>query len=798
MYRILFLALWLTATLSVGASGVAAQANHTTLSGRVLDQNGAAVGGATVTLRQQATNSERAVTTDSEGVYRFENLPEGQYGLSAGGTGFSAVTQNLTLAAGESRSVDLTLSVSTLAAEVTVTATRSAESVAAIPGSITVIDREQVNEQVNLTENIGDALGKLVPGFAPGSQSLSTFGQTLRGRNALVLIDGVPQSTTRNVSRDLTTVDPAAIERIEVIRGATAIYGEGATGGIINIITRRPTEGRLAFTTDFGLSASLSHPLGTLGGDIRQSVSGKYRAFDFLITGAFDRSGGFFDADGDRIPPDPHGQGGPADTNNFNFLGKFGLDLTETQRLGLTVNHFDSEQTTDFASDPSVNRLPLGTQKARAIRGLQLDENQETNNTLFDLNYTNQNLFGSRLQTQVYRRDYLTRFFPFDARAFPIFGRTIFQSRLESKKTGGRLAVETPLPRSWGMTAVYGLDYTREHTAQPASIMDPAEFDRSGGLIFRKIGDRTFVPLIKQRNLGAFAQVEWKRFERFLLRGGLRHERIRSSIEDFTTIANNPIRGGDLNYTDTLFNVGGVFYATDAVSLFANFAQGFSAPDIGLILRGAPRGASVSTLPFAAQKVDTYETGVRGTWSRAQGSLSLFYNNSDLGTSSGGFNQPVIRAPERVYGLESTIDLQPEERFRFGGTATWLEGKSDPDLDGNYTYLNSYRIPSVKLTAYVEHDTLPRWRNRLQVLYSGNRNRFPASARFGEREVEDYATLDYLGSVRVGRGVLRFGVENLLNNQYFTRESQLLRTGGNASYAAARGAVFSVGYSISY
>lgn len=764
----------------------------------VRDLNNAVISDATIVLLNQGTGLKSNGITDTDGLFAYPNLEAGKYKITASADGFTNAAKEITLIDGENKVFEFILKPGGLSAEVTVTATRTVESIAAVPGSVTVIDREQLNEQANLATNIGDALGKLVPGLSPGSQSLSVFGQTLRGRNALVLIDGIPQSTSRNISRDLTTVDQSAIERIEVIRGATALYGEGATGGIINIITKRPEEGKLNFTTDFGGNLSLSHPGDSFGGYVRQTVTGKKDKFDFLFNGSYDRTGGFFDADGDRIPPDPQGQGGLADTDTFNILGKIGFDLTKRQRLQFTVNQFYSRQDTDFASDPSVNLLPPRTQKARTISGLQLDEKQNSDNTLFNLDYSNDRFFGSRLQSQIYYRDYQSKFFPFDARNFAIFGRTIFQSRLEQKKFGGRLAIETPLPRKTGLTVVYGLDYVNEDTAQPAGIIDPQAFTQSGGLIFRTIRDNTFVPLIDQQITGLFAQFEWRKLEKIILRGGIRHERINVRVNDFTTIAENPIQGGDLDYADILFNFGAVYQANSIFSFFGNFSQGFSAPDIGLVLRGSPAGSSVNTLPFAAQKVNNYETGIRSYFNRVQASLSLFYNTSDLGTSSGGFNQPVVRAPETVYGLESTLDAQPTDRFRFGGNLTWLEGESDPNLDGIYTYLNSYRIPPVKITGYAEYEALPGWNNRLQITYSGERTRFGSSTAFGNRPVEDYATVDYLGSIRLKKGTLRFGVENLFNKQYFVRESQLLRTGNNSSYSAARGAVLSFGYSISY
>jgi iron complex outermembrane receptor protein len=126
--------------------------------------------------------------------------------------------------------------------EIIVTATRTAERLTDIPRSITIVEEEQLEEQTRLTRDLGTILAQQVPGLSVGTQSASNFGQSLRGRNISVLIDGVPQSTNRNAARDLRTIDPSAIERVEVLRGPTAIYGDGATGGVINIITKSGTD----------------------------------------------------------------------------------------------------------------------------------------------------------------------------------------------------------------------------------------------------------------------------------------------------------------------------------------------------------------------------------------------------------------------------------------------------------------------------------------------------------------------------------------------------------------------------
>lgn len=85
--------------------------------------------------------------------------------------------------------------------DLVITATRTAENPEQVPRSVTVVTRDQIEEQTSLSRNLGDILGQLVPGLAPPTQSLSEFGQSLRGRNPLVLIDGVPQSSNRNAFR---------------------------------------------------------------------------------------------------------------------------------------------------------------------------------------------------------------------------------------------------------------------------------------------------------------------------------------------------------------------------------------------------------------------------------------------------------------------------------------------------------------------------------------------------------------------------------------------------------------------
>src|SRR6478609_908700 len=139
---------------------------------------------------------------------------------------------------------------------ITVTAARAERSTAEIPQSIQVIDRGEIEEQLKFSPNAATVLGKLVPGYSMSTQTVSSASENYRGRDLLVMIDGVPMNTPlRDVSRILSLIDLNTVERIEVVSGASSLYGAGATGGTVNFITKKAAEGKPRVTVNTALRA---------------------------------------------------------------------------------------------------------------------------------------------------------------------------------------------------------------------------------------------------------------------------------------------------------------------------------------------------------------------------------------------------------------------------------------------------------------------------------------------------------------------------------------------------------------
>ncbi|MGD2183269.1 TonB-dependent receptor domain-containing protein [Lusitaniella coriacea] len=685
--------------------------------------------------------------------------------------------------------------------DIVITVTRTAQVVENIPRSVTVIDREQIETQSKLTRDVRAILGNLVPGFGPppSDSTPRSIIQNLRGRPAAILVDGVPLTSNYGLERELRTIDPDIVERIEVLRGPTAIYGAQGTGGVINIITRRSENQPLTVTAEAGLNFSLTHPSESVGNRLGVTVSGQEEQFDYLLSVRREDNGSVFDAKGDRIPETSGG--GILDAEAYNFLAKAGVNFDDSQRLQFTFNFYDARQDTNFISDPIVNRIP-GIQKARPLAINSETENTDLagdQNLVVNLAYTHEDIFGSEAQAQLYYREYTAIVGASDFRGG--FFDTIARQRAMGDKWGGRVQINTPVPLPGDSANVlWGLDYVREDNEAPFEIFDFDAFDADNTL--RKVGERTFVPRHTVSQLGLFAQLEWNINELWLLNGGLRHERIGLDVDDYTTFFGDEIQGGNLNFNATVFNISSVYNATDQISFFGSFAQGFSVPGFGGILRNPP--ASFTQVEQDLEltepiKVNNYEIGIRGNWDNIQASLAGFYNTSDLGEffAFDGDVSRLLRAPSRIYGIEATVDAQLNSAWQLGGTLSWAEGENDDDGDGDFSPISTFSIQPLKLTAYVAHQTSPGWTNRLQFLYVGGRDR-AFDAGVDRVSIEDYFVVDLISEVQIGRGSLQIGIQNLLNNQYSLVQSQFLSGFNEIFNAAASGTTVKIGYSIEF
>ena len=691
---------------------------------------------------------------------------------------------------------------------VVVSATRTEENIEDVPRSVTVITREQIDQQSTINRNLQTILGDTVPGLGPTSESQQSFAQTLRGRSPLVLVDGIPISS--NIDNDtsvanLRRLDASAVERVEVVRGPSAVYGDGAAGGVINIITRVPQEEGIVSEAEIGVRSYGDLRGGSFGNLLDYRVSGKQGAFDFVTSFTYDNYNQPFDAEGDPVPTFGDSED---DSSSINFLGKVGLEITPKQRLQVTANYFNDDQSQDGELDLTVGETP-GIQKARQTDNeIQFVNSPDPFNrgTIAALSYTHDDLLNSQLEALAYYRKTKTASIFFDERVFdPDNPLELTRSVVDSERFGGRLQADTKILNN--LSVLWGADYSNEDSEGNYDVFDTEEFDNSDRTIARQIDTAIRVAPFEIENFGVFSQLNWDATERLAFSGGIRYENINVSVIDNWIDGDTGIaaEGGEQSLDDVVFNAGVVYQATSNISLFTNFAQGFSLPNISRVLQNPDEGFDFNedielTDP---QKVDSYEIGVRGQWKNFQATLAAFYTYSDLGTSievtEFGEDLRVLRAPQRNYGVEMAVDWQASQKWQLGGTLTWIEGDLEDAETGEFLASTSYEVFPLKLTAYVENETLPGWSNRFQALYVGNRDR-AFEDEIDPIGIDDYFLLDFISSLELGDGELSFGIRNLLNNQYLNVPNQV-NAGfeeGDSFALAARGRSFTLNYRFSF
>jgi outer membrane receptor for ferrienterochelin and colicins len=201
--------------------------------------------------------AETGQTTDSLGQARFAVGP-GRHRLVVGKAGFRTRTQQVDVRADTSLRIVLVPAAADEGEEheageleaVVVTATRSEQRIEDAPVRVEVLAREEVEEKMMMTPGdvsmmLNETSGLRVQVTSPSLGGANVRVQGLRGRYTQVLSDGLPLYGGQSGSLGLLQIPPMDLGQVEVIKGAaSALYGASALGGVVNLVSRRPDDGR--------------------------------------------------------------------------------------------------------------------------------------------------------------------------------------------------------------------------------------------------------------------------------------------------------------------------------------------------------------------------------------------------------------------------------------------------------------------------------------------------------------------------------------------------------------------------
>lgn len=670
--------------------------------------------------------------------------------------------------------------------EIVVSASRTNKPVSAIPNTVKIIDQKAIDEQLATSATLLDGLSFVVPGLTPAHQKMSSNGVTLRGRTPLFMTDGIPQSTPlRDGSRSAFTIDPAFIDRVEVIYGANAIQGVGATGGVINYVTvDAPDSGewlskvttRLA--TDNFESDGLHYKLTGM-------VGKKSANKDFLIGVARDVQGLYYDGNGEPIAVDPI-QGDTMDSSSWNVFAKAGVDFGEHQRLQLMANYFEMQGDGDYhVVDGDIQAgIPATSAKGKGPGEPPYNEARNLSAT-----YTANQLAGGQLTVQAFYYDFYAlygggTFGSFQDPDIAPPGTLYDQSALSSEKYGTKLTYIRDNTFWEGLQLATGIDYLRDETYQ--------ELAATG---------RLWVPNMIYKGWAPFVQLEQRLVnDRLRLSFGGRYENATLDVPSFTTVAganNTFVEGGDPSFKEFLGNAGIVFNMTENLTLFGSYSEGFNMPDAGLILRAVDTpGQSIDGLiDLQPVVVDNIEAGVNYNLGGFDLAASYFWSDSDFGSRIlvvDGIGE-ITRQRTEIEGLELTASYLFDSGVNTGLAYSQLEGRFDSDGDGAVDKdLDGRNIAPDRINLFVEAPFGMHWNGRLQYTRLLDRE---FKGGLPQHDFDSYELLDALISYNdEGLGSFTLGIENLLDEYYISYFSQTLTYTNNSTFFAGRGRAISLGW----
>jgi TonB-dependent starch-binding outer membrane protein SusC len=246
---------------------LAAQTQTGTIRGRVTDASaGRGVSDAQVTV----TGTRIGSVTNAEGEYTLSVVPAGARTVTVRRIGYQPATQNVSVAAGSTVTQDFALNVSAVnLSEVVVTGAGTPTEKRKVGTSVASVDSTLLRRAEALTVDQsmqGKIAGAQItqnsggPGGGGISVRLRGTNSFISGSDPLYIVDGViidngsaqlaDLGTRANPQNRLADINPADIERVEIIRGAaaTALFGSRANNGVVQIFTKRGTIGRPHFS----------------------------------------------------------------------------------------------------------------------------------------------------------------------------------------------------------------------------------------------------------------------------------------------------------------------------------------------------------------------------------------------------------------------------------------------------------------------------------------------------------------------------------------------------------------------
>lgn len=603
MFRFVSLIVFLSFSLSAFAQ------NAVTLTGKITSATDE-VPGATIHL----LNTNYGTSSETDGTFELKNVIPGNYRVQISAVGFATVEQSINIEANSSLNVELKESTTQLDA-VVVTAQKTEEEVQKVPFSITALSSRQIQQYrlwnskdiTAITPNLYSANS----GDNRNVTSIRGIATTSYDPSVATYIDGVNQ-----FGLDTYIAQLSDIERIEVLRGPQGtLYGRNAMGGVINIITKQPTNNTTGFgEVNIGNYGQQRYSLGVRTPLIKDKL--------FLgISGMYDRTDGFY----------------TNEYNNSHFdkkssvLGNYYLKYIANSSWAFTLNlkHNENRNNGAFTLSPSVEDA--------FATPFRITQNAITTmvdnilNTSFSANYSGSGFNFSSQST--YQSNYRYYKNPIDGDFSPIDGVTIINNygkdwnhvKVATQEFKFTSPATSSSPFQW--TAGTYMYYQHNPVKQATYFGADAAYVGAPDTNFSTINTSTG----KSAGIAVYGQGTYHATDRLDVIAGLRYdyERKKQSVmgeyqKDAFVFPTQADTSATASFSAISPKVGLAYQAQENVNLYLTYSRGFRAGGLTQLSSDPSQPPLYSYKPEYSSNV---EVGVKQTYwdNRIRFNASLFY-----------------------------------------------------------------------------------------------------------------------------------------------------------------------------
>lgn len=646
----------------------------------VAKADGQPVAGAVVTVE----GSKGSATTTAAGRFRLDGVPSGRAVLVVKAPGFLELRTADVAVGGGPVTVELDATPNYLE-RVQVTATKTPLSVGDVAAQTDTIDKATIDSRGD--QSLVQAIAH-VPGAVISTQ-LGVFESVmLRGMprgdpeftNTLLLIDGVPQTTSRNGSRVVgLTINDAS--NIEIVRGPnSALYGRTAIGGSVNVLTASPTAtpelnvelGGGQFATGKGV-AKFSGPIANWGG--------------YYFSIGKERTGGHYNTK----------TGGDYVDGNVAGFGKLTFSPDSKSFGSVSFNRVDSDNSTP-TNEPIVDGQLLHVIDSRFDRLTNFNvpgPNYHQDENRFTFNYQRQlspwaklvEVFGYRNVDQQFLHDGDFIGSPFDLAAHTIemypfdqeLKENIAYQELRAEFTPKIGTVKNSLiiggsyERTSGTLATDFLFTDEENEGIPINYLNPIIPPQSEWQ-----HDVQPTRTYHLGNTGLFAQYLIEPARRWVFSAGGRYDRLAlDNLREGGTLLEQTFSAFSPKASATFKALGTDANSPTTVNLYAAYSRAFLPPRAPSSLTPAN-----ATLVLHPEDIDNVEGGVKASVLNGRASFegTYFHMIEDgvvLSRRQGPFFFPTNAGKVRYNGVETGVTVSPSPKASAYVNASFYRNRFD-------------------------------------------------------------------------------------------------------------------------